>query len=76
MTGQGFPYKQLVHENPRLAISKIVCVRPLIPDPLHILQEHLLTATVIKFRGSTVGVAGDPLSGFKVSVPEISANVS
>jgi hypothetical protein len=30
----------------------------LIPDPLHILQEHLLAAAVIQFRGPAVGVAG------------------
>jgi hypothetical protein len=40
----------------------------LIPDPLHILQEHLLAAAVIQFRGPAVGVAGDSLSGLKSAV--------
>ena len=40
----------------------------LIPNPLHILQENLLTAAVIEFRCPAVGVAGDALSGFKGAV--------
>ncbi len=40
----------------------------LIPDPLHILQEHLLAAAIVEFRGPAVGVAGDPLGGFKGAV--------
>ena len=39
-----------------------------VPNPFHILQEHLLAAPDIEFRGSAVGVAGDPLSGFKGTV--------
>jgi hypothetical protein len=34
----------------------------------HVLQEHLLAAAVIKFRGSAVGVACYALSGFKCAV--------
>jgi hypothetical protein len=40
----------------------------LVPNPFHVLQEHLLTAAVIKFRGPAVGVAGDALSGIKGAV--------
>jgi hypothetical protein len=39
-----------------------------IPNPFHVLQEYLLTAAVIEFRSSAVGVAGDSLSGFKGTV--------
>jgi hypothetical protein len=35
-----------------------------VPDPLHVLQEHLLTAAVIEFRGAAVGMASDPLHDF------------
>jgi hypothetical protein len=37
----------------------------LIPNPLHILDQNLLTALVIEFGGPAVGVAGDALSGFQ-----------
>jgi hypothetical protein len=40
----------------------------LVANPLHVLQENLLTAAVIKFRGPAVGVAGDSLSRFKSAV--------
>jgi hypothetical protein len=40
----------------------------LVPNPFHVLQEHLLTAAVIEFRGPTISVAGDSLSGFKGAV--------
>ena len=39
-----------------------------VPNPLHILEQNLLTAAVIEFRGPAVGVAGDSLSGFKGAV--------
>jgi|SRR5271165_1570374 len=39
-----------------------------IPNPFHIFEQNLLTAVVIEFRGSAVGVAGDSLSGFKGAV--------
>jgi hypothetical protein len=39
-----------------------------IPNPLHILQKHLLTAAVIEFRGPAIGVAGNALSGFQGAV--------
>jgi hypothetical protein len=35
---------------------------------LHIFQEYLLPAAVIKFRGPAVGMAGDPLRGFQGAV--------
>ena len=35
---------------------------------LHVLEENLLAAAVIEFRGPAVGVAGDSLSGFKGAV--------
>ena len=37
-------------------------------NPLHVLEEDLLAAAVIKFRGPAVGVAGDSLSGFQGTV--------
>jgi hypothetical protein len=40
----------------------------LVPNPFHVLQENLLTAAVIEFRGPAVRVPGDSLSGFKGSV--------
>jgi hypothetical protein len=39
-----------------------------IPNPLHVLEEHLLTAAIVEFRGPAVGVAGDSLSGFQGAV--------
>jgi hypothetical protein len=39
----------------------------LIPNPLHVFEQNLLTA-VIEFCGSAVGVASDSLSGFKSAV--------
>jgi hypothetical protein len=35
---------------------------------LHIFEQNFLTAAVIKFRGPTVGVASDALSGFQRAV--------
>jgi len=35
---------------------------------LHIFEQNLLAAAVIKFRGPAVGVVGDSLSGFKSAV--------
>jgi DNA-binding transcriptional LysR family regulator len=40
----------------------------LIANPLHILEQYLLTTAVIEFRGPTIGVAGDPLSGLQSAV--------
>ena len=37
-------------------------------NPLHVLEQNLLAAAVIEFRGPAVGVAGDPLSGFQGAV--------
>ena len=45
-----------------------VWVQLLVTNPLHILQENLLAAAVIKFRGPAVGVAGDALSGLQSAV--------
>ena len=39
-----------------------------VPNPLHIFEQHLLTAAVIKLRGPAVGVAGYPLGGFQGAV--------
>ena len=39
-----------------------------ISNPLHVLQEHFLPTTIIEFRGPAIGMAGDPLSGFKGTV--------
>jgi hypothetical protein len=39
-----------------------------IPNPLHILQQYLLAAAVVEFRGPAVGVAGDTLSGLKGAI--------
>jgi hypothetical protein len=39
-----------------------------VPNPLHILEQNLLAASVIKFRGSAVGVTGNALSGFQGAV--------
>ena len=39
-----------------------------IPNSLHVVQENLLTAAVIEFRSPAVGMAGDPLSGFKGAI--------
>jgi len=35
---------------------------------LHIFEQNLLSAAVIEFRGPAVGMAGDPLRGFKGAV--------
>ena len=45
-----------------------LCLSGSISNPLHVLQEHLLAAAVIQFRGPAVGMAGDSLSGFKSAV--------
>jgi hypothetical protein len=38
------------------------------PNQYLILQKNLLTAAVVEFRSTAVGVASDPLSGFKGAV--------
>jgi hypothetical protein len=40
----------------------------LIPNPLHIFEQHLLSPSTVQFGGPTVGVAGDSLGGFKRAV--------
>ena len=40
----------------------------LVSNPLHILEQNLLAAAVIEFRGAAVGVTGDSLSGFQCAV--------
>jgi hypothetical protein len=40
----------------------------LVSDSLHILEQNLLPAAVIEFRGPTVGMTGNSLSGFKGAV--------
>jgi hypothetical protein len=42
--------------------------RLLVPNPLHVLEQNLLSAAVIEFRGPAVGVTSDALSGFKGAV--------
>ena len=49
------------------AISMHVAMHS-VPNPLHVLQQNLLAAAVIEFRGSAVGVARNPLRGFKGAV--------
>jgi hypothetical protein len=39
-----------------------------VPNPLHILEQNLLAAAVIKLGCPAVGVAGDALRGFKGTV--------
>jgi hypothetical protein len=39
----------------------------LVADTLHILEQNLLAAAVIEFRGPAV-VAGNPLSGFEGAI--------
>jgi hypothetical protein len=41
---------------------------PLITNPLHVLEQSLLTAAVIELRCAAVGMAGDSLSGFQGAV--------
>jgi hypothetical protein len=38
------------------------------PNPLHVLEQNFLAASIIEFRGPAVGVAGDALSGFQGTV--------
>ena len=52
----------------RVVRSLVFDHKDLIPNPLHVLQKDLLAAAVIKFRGPAVGMAGNPLSGFKGTV--------
>jgi hypothetical protein len=40
----------------------------LISDSLHVLEQNLLAAAIIEFRGAAVGVAGDSLGGLKRAV--------
>jgi len=40
----------------------------LVPNPLHVLEQNLLPTAIVKFRGPTIGVASDSLSGFKSAV--------
>jgi hypothetical protein len=47
---------------------RTICPEHLIPNSFHILEQYLLTAAVIEFRGPAVGVAGDALSSFKGAV--------
>jgi hypothetical protein len=39
-----------------------------IPNPLHVLEQHLLAAAIIKLCRPAVGVAGNALSGFKGAI--------
>jgi hypothetical protein len=39
-----------------------------VPNPLHVLEQNLLAAAVIEFRGPAIDVAGNPLSGLKRAV--------
>jgi hypothetical protein len=48
-------------------VSPSLISKMLIPNPLHVFEQNLLTA-VIEFCGSAVGVASDSLSGFKGAV--------
>ena len=41
-------------------------------NPLHVLEEDLLAAAVIKFRGATIVVASDSLSGPVIGRPCVS----
>ena len=50
------------------AVNRLMQLVTSISDSFHILQEHLLPAAVIQFRGPTIGVTGDSLSGFKSAV--------
>jgi hypothetical protein len=40
----------------------------LVSNPFHILEQNLLYAAIVKFRGPAVGVASDPPSGFQGAV--------
>jgi len=37
-----------------------------VSNSLPVLEQHLLAAAIIEFRGPAVGVVGHPLSGFRV----------
>ena len=39
-----------------------------IPNPLHVLEQNLLTAAVIEFRGPAVGMTSNPLSYLQSAV--------
>ena len=39
-----------------------------VPNPLHVLEQNLLAASVIEFCRPAVGVASDSLSGFQSAV--------
>jgi len=41
---------------------------PLISNPLHVLEQDFLASPIVQLGGSTVGVTGDPLGGFKSAV--------
>ena len=41
---------------------------PSVPNPFHVLEQNLLPAAIIEFRGAAVGMAGNALSGFKSPV--------
>src|ERR1700761_4060499 len=41
---------------------RTICPEHLIPNSFHILEQNLLTATVIEFRGPAVSMTSDPLS--------------
>ena len=47
---------------------RTICPEHLIPNSFHILEQNLLTATVIEFRGPAVSVTSDPLSGLQGAV--------
>ena len=46
--------------------------RSLVVNPLHVLDQYLLAAAVIEFRGPAVRVTGDSLSGFQGTVVDFS----
>jgi hypothetical protein len=49
-------------------MPELFIYRSLVPNPLHVLEEHFLAAAIIKLGGPAVGVAGDALSRFKGAV--------
>ena len=51
-----------------LSFDSPLCSSKLVPNPLHVLQENLLTASVVEFRSAAIGVASDSLSGFQGAV--------
>ena len=49
-------------------VFNLIVESNLVPNPLHVFQEYLLPAPIVKLSGTAVRMSSDPLSDLKISV--------